>query len=39
MNDKFSRRHFFFESLLAGTVPTAGIGSTASLPHSDSVAF
>ena len=26
-----SRRHFFFGSLLAGTVPTGGFGSTASL--------
>lgn len=27
----FSRRHFFYGSLLAGAVPTAGFGSTASL--------
>ena len=27
----FSRRHFFFGSVLAGTVPTAGFGSTPSL--------
>jgi hypothetical protein len=29
--DRFSRRHFFFGSLLAGAVPAAGFGSTASL--------
>ncbi|MBI5086389.1 MAG: Gfo/Idh/MocA family oxidoreductase [Acidobacteria bacterium] len=28
---KFSRRHFFYGSLLAGAVPTAGFGSVASL--------
>ncbi len=28
----FSRRHFFFGSLLAGAVPTGGFGSTPSLP-------
>ncbi len=28
---KFSRRHFFFGSLLAGAVPAGGFGSTASL--------
>jgi predicted dehydrogenase len=28
---EFSRRHFFYGSLLAGAVPTAGFGSTASL--------
>jgi hypothetical protein len=28
---KFSRRHFFFGSLLAGAVPAAGFGSTPSL--------
>lgn len=34
MSDQsFSRRHFFYGSLLAGAVPTAGFGSTASLKH------
>src|SRR4051812_20846352 len=28
-----SRRHFFLGSLLAGAVPNAGFGSTASLKH------
>ena len=31
--NSFSRRHFFFGSLLAGAVPTAGFGSVASLKH------
>src|SRR6266550_4412690 len=29
--DRFSRRHFFYGSLLAGAVPAAGFGSTPSL--------
>jgi predicted dehydrogenase len=29
----FSRRHFFFGSLLAGALPAAGFGSVASLTH------
>src|SRR5204862_914743 len=29
--DRFSRRHFFYGSLLAGAVPSAGFGSTPSL--------
>jgi predicted dehydrogenase len=29
--DQFSRRHFFYGALLAGAVPSAGFGSTASL--------
>jgi predicted dehydrogenase len=32
-HNKFSRRHFFFGSLLAGAVPNAGFGSEASLKH------
>ncbi len=28
---EFSRRHFFFGSVLAGAVPAAGFGSTVSL--------
>jgi hypothetical protein len=28
---RFSRRYFFYGSLLAGTVPTGGFGSTPSL--------
>src|SRR5258707_11724131 len=31
MANDFSRRHFFFGSLLAGAVPSAGFGSTPSL--------
>ena len=31
MNDKVSRRYFFFGSLLAGAIPAAGFGSSASL--------
>src|SRR5690242_16410918 len=31
--DGFSRRHFFYGSLLAGAVPAAGFGSTPSLKH------
>ena len=31
MNTSFTRRHFFFGSLLAGAVPTGGFGSTPSL--------
>src|SRR3984893_18422321 len=31
VNDRMSRRHFFFGSLLAGAVPSAGFGSTPSL--------
>src|SRR5512138_4008558 len=30
-HDSFSRRHFFYGSLLAGAVPAAGFGSTPSL--------
>ena len=30
-HNRFSRRHFFFGSLLAGAVPAGGFGSTASL--------
>ncbi len=30
---RFNRRHFFFGSLLAGAVPSAGFGSVASLKH------
>src|SRR5579885_1817870 len=30
-NHQFSRRHFFYGSLLAGAIPSAGFGSTASL--------
>ncbi len=33
MTHKTSRRHFFFGSLLAGAVPTAGFGSVSSLTH------
>src|SRR6266545_5050065 len=29
----FTRRHFFFGTLLAGAVPTSGFGSAASLTH------
>jgi predicted dehydrogenase len=29
----FTRRHFFFGSLLAGAIPNGGFGSTASLPR------
>jgi len=29
----FTRRHFFFGSLLAGAIPSGGFGSTASLPR------
>src|SRR5450631_730660 len=32
IDTRFSRRHFFYGSLLAGAVPTGGFGSTASLP-------
>ena len=32
MSHNFSRRYFFYGSLLAGAVPTGGFGSTASLP-------
>ena len=33
MNDhKFSRRYFFYGTLLAGAVPSGGFGSTPSLP-------
>jgi predicted dehydrogenase len=32
-NHDFSRRHFFFGSLLAGAVPAGGFGSSASLRH------
>jgi len=31
--NNISRRHFFYGSLLAGTVPAAGFGSVASLTH------
>ena len=31
MSSQVSRRHFFYGSLLAGAVPTAGFGSVASL--------
>src|SRR5580698_6561185 len=31
MSDKLSRRYFFFGSLLAGAIPAAGFGSSASL--------
>ncbi len=30
-NDGFSRRHFFYGTLLAGALPTAGFGSVSSL--------
>ena len=30
---RLNRRHFFFGTLLAGAVPTAGFGSAASLKH------
>jgi len=29
--NRFSRRHFFYGSLLAGAIPAGGFGSTASL--------
>jgi predicted dehydrogenase len=32
-NFEFSRRHFFYGTLLAGAVPAAGFGSVASLKH------
>ncbi|HUB82960.1 MAG TPA: Gfo/Idh/MocA family oxidoreductase [Bryobacteraceae bacterium] len=32
MPNRFSRRYFFYGSLLAGAVPTGGFGSTPSLP-------
>src|SRR5437763_16296676 len=31
-NHRFTRRHFFYGTLLAGAVPTGGFGSTPSLP-------
>ena len=32
MNSRFTRRHFFYGSLLAGAIPAGGFGSTPSLP-------
>src|ERR1035437_7641312 len=32
LDKRFSRRHFFYGSLLAGAVPSGGFGSTPSLP-------
>ena len=32
IDSRFSRRHFFYGSLLAGAVPSGGFGSVPSLP-------